>query len=260
MLRAALAALALVAAPPPQPTAPVPLGPQALAQRITVNETGLRTALEAWTDRDEPAPEAVVLHALYQQRAARALAHHPDLLGPTTRRLSPARRRAYRRLARSLRDIRILNAGHRPHRIRTGPPPPAAELRRHYRAAQRRFGVGWHVLAAVNLVESQFGRLRNDSVAGAQGPMQFIPATWAAYGLGGDVHDPRDAVMGAANYLHANGAPGDYARALFRYNPSSLYVRAVRGYARAIAEDPDAFPALYNWQAYVRDRRLTGPR
>jgi membrane-bound lytic murein transglycosylase B len=57
---------------------------------------------------------------------------------------------------------------------------------RHYRAAQRRFGVGWHVLAAVNMVETQFNRLRNDSTAGAQGPMQFIPSTWRAYGMGGD--------------------------------------------------------------------------
>ena len=47
------------------------------------------------------------------------------------------------------------------------------------------------MLAAVNLVESAFGRMRNNSTAGAQGPMQFIPSTWAAYGMGGDVRDPR---------------------------------------------------------------------
>jgi membrane-bound lytic murein transglycosylase B len=39
--------------------------------------------------------------------------------------------------------------------------------------------------------------------------MQFIPSTWAAYGLGGDVHDPHDAVMGAANYLHARAGNAD---------------------------------------------------
>ena len=76
----------------------------------------------------------------------------------------------------------------------------------------------------MNFVESAFGRLRNRSVSGARGPMQFMPATWAAYGLGGDISDPRDAILGAANYLHANGAPGDEARALYRYNPSSHYV------------------------------------
>ena len=56
--------------------------------------------------------------------------------------------------------------------------------------------------------------------------MQFMPATWAAYGLGGDVQDPRDAILGAANYLHANGAPGEPRRALYHYNPSQLYVEA----------------------------------
>ena len=74
--------------------------------------------------------------------------------------------------------------------------------------------MAWHVLAAVNYVESRFGRLRNESVSGARGPMQFMPATWRAYGLGGDVRDPRDAIMGAANYLHASGAPRDYAPAV----------------------------------------------
>ena len=77
----------------------------------------------------------------------------------------------------------------------------------------------------MNLVETGFNKLRNDSVAGAQGPMQFIPSTWRAYGMGGDIHDPRDAIMGAANYLRASGAPGNYRRALYAYNPSTLYVR-----------------------------------
>jgi membrane-bound lytic murein transglycosylase B len=118
-------------------------------------------------------------------------------------------------------------------------------------------------LAAVNLVESQFGRLRNDSVAGAQGPMQFMPATWAAYGLGGDVQDPRDAILGAANYLHANGAPADDAGALYHYNPSPLYVDAVQRYARRM-HDAAAFRAFYARQVFVRAahgrrKRLTGP-
>jgi len=107
------------------------------------------------------------------------------------------------------------------------------------------------LLAAVNLVESAFGRLRNDSVAGAQGPMQFIPATWRAYGLGGNVQDPHDAILGAANYLHANGAPADEARALLHYNPSPLYVTAVMGYAKVIRRDPRGLFALYAWPAPV---------
>jgi membrane-bound lytic murein transglycosylase B len=151
--------------------------------------------------------------------------------------------------------------------VKRGPPPkiaigaaqPADVLRRHYRRAWRRFRVGPPLLAAVNFVESAFGRLRNRSVSGARGPMQFMPATWAAYGLGGEISDPRDAILGAANYLHAGGAPGDERQALFRYNPSSAYVSAISRYTRRIRADWRAFHAYYAWAVYVRDRRLTGP-
>src|SRR5207253_1187355 len=111
--------------------------------------------------------------------------------------------------------------------IRTAPAAPPAELLRDYRDAERRFHVAWNVLAAVNLVESAFGKLRSASAAGAQGPMQFMPATWHAYGLGGNVHAPHDAILGAANYLRASGAPHDIRAALHAYNPSPLYVDAV---------------------------------
>src|SRR5581483_3724615 len=114
-------------------------------------------------------------------------------------------------------------------------------LRAWYDAAERRFGIHWQVLAAVNFVESDFGRVRNTSVAGAQGPMQFLPATWRRYGLGGDVHDPHDAIMGAANYLAASGGRHDVRNALWHYNPSGLYVDAVLHYAHRIAHVPYAF-------------------
>jgi membrane-bound lytic murein transglycosylase B len=93
--------------------------------------------------------------------------------------------------------------------------------------------------------------------------MQFIPSTWRAYGMGGDVQDPRDAIMGAANYLRASGAPRDYRRAVFAYNHSRLYVNAVLRLARVMRRRPAAYYGLYSWQVFVRtpagDRRLTGP-
>ena len=113
--------------------------------------------------------------------------------------------------------------------------------------------------AAASGTESGFGRLRNRSVSGARGPMQFMPATWAAYGLGGDIADPRDAILGAANYLRANGAPGDEARALHRYNPSLHYVRAISAYARRIRADWRRYYASYAWAVYVSDERRTAP-
>ena len=81
--------------------------------------------------------------------------------------------------------------------------------------------------------------------------------------MGGDRRDPRDAIMGAANYLRASGAPGDYRRALYAYNPSRLYVSGVLNHARRMIRDRRAFYAYYAWQIFVRspngERRLTGP-
>ena len=93
--------------------------------------------------------------------------------------------------------------------------------------------------------------------------MQFLPATWRVYGMGGNIHDPRDAMLGAANYLRRSGAPRSYQRALFAYNRSRLYVDAVLRFARRMGRDRRAYLAYYSWQVFVRarsgDRRLTGP-
>ena len=148
-------------------------------------------------------------------------------------------------------------------RVRVARAAPAAELRRYYAQAQRRFGVHWSILAAVNFVESAFGRVRSASEAGARGPMQFLPATWRAYGMGGDIDDPHDAVLAAANYLRRAGAPADVDRALFAYNHSTSYVRAIRRFATRMRADERVFLAYYAWQVFVRTpagiRRLTGP-
>jgi membrane-bound lytic murein transglycosylase B len=93
--------------------------------------------------------------------------------------------------------------------------------------------------------------------------MQFLPDTWHRYGLGGNVHDPHDAIRGAANYLRSSGAPRHLRRALHAYNPSAAYVDAILRYARQIQADRTMFFALYNWQVFVKtprgDRRVTGP-
>jgi len=120
--------------------------------------------------------------------------------------------------------------------FRLGPRLAAAKLRAYYEEAQRRTGVRWQLLAAVNFVETDFGRLREASVAGAQGPMQFLPSTWARWGRG-DIHDPQASILAAARFLQANG--------LYRYNPSWAYVDAVKRYAGRITRDPTAFLVYY---------------
>ena len=134
-------------------------------------------------------------------------------------------------------------------------PAPATALKRFYREAERRYGIDWEYLAAINLVETAFGRIRGTSVAGAQGPMQFLPSTWDIYGAGGDIDDPHDAILAAARLLRANGFARDKAAALYRYNNSSAYVRGVSLHAGVMQRHPRAFLGYHAWQVYYLTRR-----
>ncbi len=111
-------------------------------------------------------------------------------------------------------------------------------------SATRCPGLSWTVLAAIGQVESSHGRNNGPSSAGALGPMQFMPATWKAYGVDGDgdgkadIWSPYDAVPAAAGYLCANGAGkgGQKLRkAIWFYNHSWAYVNKVTGIAEAYA-------------------------
>jgi membrane-bound lytic murein transglycosylase B len=255
---------ALVLAAPP-PGAPIPRRPAPLAARLAATEQALGAAVDAW----DPAtasrpPREVTLYALYEQRVLIVLSERPRVAAAVLRRLPAPWARRVRGEVLARRELGRLSHPRPRSAYRTGRAEPPARLRGYYAEAQRRFHVGWPVLAAVNYVESAFGKLRSSSSAGAQGPMQFLQSTWRAYGLGGNVHDAHDAILGAANYLHANGAPGNYRRALYRYNPSWAYVDAVLRYAGRVRADPRAYLVLYSRQVFVRTPRglvrLTGPK
>jgi hypothetical protein len=114
-----------------------------------------------------------------------------------------------------------------------------------YEQAGQRYHLDWAILAGIGKVECDHGRDPDPSCtqegavnsAGAGGPMQFLASTWARYGKDGDGDgkadrwDPADAILGAANYLHASGAPGDYRRAIFAYNHAEWYVDEVESWA-----------------------------
>jgi Transglycosylase SLT domain len=239
------------------------------ARALVRTTTQVHRAIDLWRAQGNPStlrpPLAVELAALAQQRLVIRLTAEPRRAAAVLARVrGPLRPHVVATVRARLALLRLGPPRPRPLRaFSTGRPLPPDVLLRYYRQAQRRFQVGWHVLAAVNFVESAFGRLRSASWAGALGPMQFLPSTWRAYGLGGDVHEPHDAILGAANYLHASGAPRDYRRALYAYNHSYSYVEAVLRYAERMKRDRRAFYTYYSWQVFVRTpsglRRLTGP-
>jgi membrane-bound lytic murein transglycosylase B len=224
--------------------------PAALADQIVQAELAIRDPATA--------PEVVDAAARVQQVAYRRLGERPewepqvlaavpDHLDESVWRQATARREfraMHRRLGENLPAWRIVE------------PVAAGELLAMYQEAEARFGVPWYVLASVNLVETGMGRIVGLSVAGAQGPMQFMAPTWDAYGMGGDVWNTRDAILGAANYLAANGGGNGTAEglsnALFHYNRSNHYVRGVLHYAEIMRAEPRTFLAFHAWEiAYL---------
>jgi murein DD-endopeptidase MepM/ murein hydrolase activator NlpD len=108
-----------------------------------------------------------------------------------------------------------------------------AELSTLWHRAGAAYGIPWQVLAAINKIESNFGRNMGPSSAGAVGWMQFMPSTWLRWGTdanGDGVADPwapEDAVFSAARYLAAAGGRTDLYRGVFAYNHADWYVRDV---------------------------------
>src|SRR3954470_23809087 len=113
-----------------------------------------------------------------------------------------------------------------------------------YQAAGIQYGIRWEVLAAINEIETDYGRNLNVSSAGAVGWMQFMPATWETWGVDAnkdgvkDPYSPVDAIFAAARYLKAAGADTDLRQAIFAYNHADWYVESVLLRARLIGGLP----------------------
>ncbi len=243
--------------PPPTTVAvtapPTTLSPAAaVAAQLVAAETAIR---------DPATPEADVARAgQAQQEAYRALAKHPEWDAEALSLVPGGLRSTVEANVTAAREIQILNgevdpARPLPHWRIVAPEPPAVLLA-HYKQAGAASDVPWQYLAAIHLVETRMGRIRGDSVAGARGPMQFIPSTWEIYGRGGDIESTADAIPAAARLLADRGAPGDMARALHAYNNSNRYVRAITLYAQQIETDERAYLGYHAWDAYYGDRVL----
>ncbi len=141
---------------------------------------------------------------------------------------------------------------------RGGPPQYLISI---YKRAAARYLVPWEILAAINAIETNYGRDLSDSTTSAVGWMGFVPSTWRAYAVNADrygepvPYDPIDAIFTAAHYLTAHGAVANLPRALFAYNHAVWYVDAVLWEAAAIrgsAVDPNA-------RAFVSAGGMTSP-
>jgi murein DD-endopeptidase MepM/ murein hydrolase activator NlpD len=131
-----------------------------------------------------------------------------------------------------------------------------ADLLPVWQAAGQAYGIPWSVLAAINKIESDFGRNMGPSSAGAIGWMQFMPDTWARWGVdanGDGLPDPwnaEDAIYSAARYLAATGGATDISSAVFSYNHAQWYVDEVLQLAQQYAGGSADFgPALEAAQA-----------
>src|SRR5213075_3226869 len=113
-----------------------------------------------------------------------------------------------------------------------------------YQAAGIEYGVRWEILAAINEIETDYGRNLNVSSAGALGWMQFMPSTWQRYGVDAnkdgkrDPYNPVDAIFAAARYLKAAGGDKDIRTAIFAYNHADWYVDSVLMRAQVVGGIP----------------------
>jgi hypothetical protein len=116
-----------------------------------------------------------------------------------------------------------------------------------YQAAGSQYDVPWQILAAINEIETDYGRNLSVSSAGAVGWMQFLPSTWKEWGVDAngdgiaDPYNPADAIFTAARYLHAAGASKSIQGAIFAYNHAGWYVQSVMLRAELIGGMPKSF-------------------
>ena len=221
-----------------------------LATQLIRADAAFRAAVRGWDDRQALPPDAVDAMAREQMIELR-LARDGRSYRVVIRDLPTRLRRNVVDDVVAHRELSAIAPSRPGPPIRLGAALSLARLVADDREAERRSGIPWSVLAAINFVETDFGRLREASASGALGPMQFMPRTWAAYGRG-SLRDPHAAILAAARFLRAAGGLHDLRAAVLRYNPSRAYVDAVFRFAGQIRRDPLGVVALYARRVIVR--------
>jgi hypothetical protein len=229
----------------PEPGRPLPTSSSALVTELTRAERALRSS--GYSE------EQLSAIGRWQQALYRHLSFHPEWLDAVLGTMPPDVAAAVALNWEARENLQALLATHTIHHTmpawRIVDPSPAAELLSYYKEAERTTGIDWEYVAAINLVETRMGRIRGISTAGAIGPMQFLPTTWAEC-CQGDPTDPRDAIIGAATYLTHRGGPENMSKAIWGYNNSDYYVNAVTAYAEVMRQDERAYFGYHGWGVY----------
>jgi hypothetical protein len=226
---------------------PLPDSPAAMTAALDEAELAVRDATLSAAEADS--------WGRRQQGLYRHLSVHPEWADEVLASVDPAVSNAValnqraRQALSSLVDTETLHAELPAWRVVD--PRPAEELIGYYKAAEAEHGIEWEFLAAINLIETRMGRIEGISTAGAVGPMQFLPTTWAEC-CEGDPTDPADAIPGAARYLVIRGGPDNMERAIWGYNNSDYYVEAVTSYAEVMMADERAYYGYHAWEIYFR--------
>jgi membrane-bound lytic murein transglycosylase B len=214
------------------------------------------TGVERTIRSDGASPEEAAAAGRRQQLLYRYLSGRPEIDAEVIAGVADDVRPSVQRTIQVRQAVQALRSGtQRPPLPTTLPawrirePLPPDKLLAYYRDAESLTGVPWYWLAAINLQETRMGRIDGVSSAGAVGPMQFLPSTWAGC-CTGDPLDPREAIIGAATYLVDRGAPADTSAALYGYNPSDAYVVLVTAYAENLRDDERAYRGYHAWQVF----------
>lgn len=247
---------------PPSTAAPTTTTPPSTARlsNVPTDAAGFAAALSAaHLTMVDPAssPEAVAAAGELLQLHLRALADVPELDEQMLAALDPVARPTIERIVRARQFLQARNAAD------TTPSEPPTELPAwtivepepidvllgHYREAESLTGIPWYWLAAIHLQETRMGRIQGVSSAGAVGPMQFLPTTWAEC-CAGDPLVTRDAIVGAATYLAQSGGPVDMQAAVYQYNPNDGYVAVVTAYAENLRDQPELYAGYHAFQVF----------
>ena len=220
---------------------------QQIADRLSEAELALRDAAIDDTTRRQAGVDQQLLYRLLAANPSldpAVLALVDNGVRETVQRTVGARQFAQARSATSAEPATVIPAWS------IQAPLPADLLLQYYHDAEQQTGVPWYWLAAIHIQETRAGRVVGVSSAGAVGPMQFLPTTWAACCIG-DPLDPAQAIVGAATYLAQSGGPDDMAAAVYQYNPSDTYVALVTAMALNMRDAPQLYVGYWSWQVFV---------